>query len=59
MEMDIQMLLLEPHSDGGVANTGRAYIFFGGSSMDNIADVILTGEATNNDLEFQFHPQVM
>ncbi len=27
---------------------GRAYIFFGGSSMDNTADVIMTGEATNN-----------
>jgi len=29
-------------------NTGRAYIFHGGSSMDNIADVIMTGEGTSN-----------
>ena len=30
--------------DNGGAFTGRAYIYFGGSSMNNIADVILTGE---------------
>jgi hypothetical protein len=29
--------------------TGRSYIFFGGSSMDNIADVTLTGEGSNNN----------
>jgi hypothetical protein len=28
--------------------TGQAYIYYGGSSMDNIADVIMTGEGTNN-----------
>ena len=33
---------------GYSGNTGRAYIFFGGSSMNNTADVIMTGEATGN-----------
>jgi hypothetical protein len=28
--------------------TGKAYIFFGGAAMNNIADVTLTGEAVNN-----------
>ena len=28
--------------------TGRAYIYLGGPAMDNIADVTMTGEATNN-----------
>lgn len=27
---------------------GRAYIYFGGSSMNNTADVIMTGESTSN-----------
>jgi hypothetical protein len=27
--------------------TGRAYIYFGGSTMNNVADVIMTGEGTN------------
>lgn len=31
---------------GYSSNTGRAYIYFGGYSMDNIADVILTGPST-------------
>jgi hypothetical protein len=30
-------------------NTGRAYIYFGGASMNNTADVTLTGETTNNN----------
>jgi len=30
------------------SNTGRAYIFYGGATMNNIADVTLTGEAPNN-----------
>ncbi|MBK8981993.1 MAG: FG-GAP repeat protein [Ignavibacteria bacterium] len=29
------------------STTGRAYIFFGGSSMNNVADVTMTGEGTN------------
>jgi len=33
---------------GYSTNTGRAYIYFGGSSMNNVADVIMTGEAINN-----------
>jgi hypothetical protein len=30
------------------SNTGRAYIYYGGLSMNTIANVILTGGATNN-----------
>ena len=30
------------------STTGRAYIFYGGPAMDNIPDVVLTGEAFNN-----------
>ncbi|MBK8983682.1 MAG: FG-GAP repeat protein [Ignavibacteria bacterium] len=29
-------------------NSGRAYIYFGGNAMDNISDVILTGEAPDD-----------
>jgi len=35
-------------ASGFNGNTGRAYIYYGSSSMDNIADVILTGETTEN-----------
>jgi hypothetical protein len=34
--------------NGGGTNAGRAYIYFGGLSMNNIADVILTGEAAGD-----------
>ncbi|HEX9656928.1 MAG TPA: FG-GAP-like repeat-containing protein [Bacteroidota bacterium] len=33
------------NNDAGGADAGRAYVFFGSASMDNIADVILTGAA--------------
>ncbi|MBV6479508.1 MAG: hypothetical protein HGGPFJEG_02282 [Ignavibacteria bacterium] len=33
---------------GYTSNTGRAYVYFGGATMDNIADVNMTGEATGN-----------
>ena len=33
-----------PNNDAKGSNTGRSYIYFGGSSMDNTADVIMTGE---------------
>ncbi len=32
----------------GYSNIGRAYIYFGGTSMDNIPDVTMTGEAAAN-----------
>jgi len=35
-------------NDAGGSNAGRVYIFFGGTSMDNIADVIMTGEAAGD-----------
>ena len=37
-------------NNAGGNSAGRAYIFFGGGSMDNIADVTLTGEAAGDDL---------
>lgn len=36
------------HGSGLSSATGRAYIFFGGPSMDGVADVILDGEARND-----------
>ena len=36
-------------NDAGGSNSGRAYIYFGGTSMDNIADIILTGATTNDE----------
>ncbi len=34
---------------GNNSFTGKSYIYFGGSSMNDIADVTMTGEATNDD----------
>jgi hypothetical protein len=31
------------------SNTGRVYIYYGGSDMDNVADVIMTGEARSDN----------
>lgn len=39
-------------SDAGGTNSGRAYIYFGGISMNNAADIIITGEASSNELGF-------
>ena len=35
-------------NDDNETNSGKAYIYFGGSSMDNVADVTMHGEATYN-----------
>jgi hypothetical protein len=35
-------------NDAGGSEAGRVYIYFGGPSMDNIADVILTGAASGD-----------
>ncbi len=35
-------------NDAGGTNAGRVYIFLGGTSMDDIADVIITGTVPNN-----------
>jgi len=37
---------------GYSSNTGRAYIYFGGSSMNNVADVTMTGEAIDNSFGY-------
>jgi hypothetical protein len=36
------------NNDAGGASAGRAYIYFGGSSMDNTPDVTMTGEAASD-----------
>lgn len=35
-------------ADAYSTNTGRAYVYFGGASMNNTSDVTMTGEATYN-----------
>ncbi|MBK6505303.1 MAG: FG-GAP repeat protein [Ignavibacteria bacterium] len=35
-------------ADGFISNTGKAYLFFGGTSMNNTPDATMTGETTNN-----------
>jgi hypothetical protein len=37
-------------ADGGGTDRGQAYIYYGGSPMDNIADVTFTGGADSNEL---------
>ncbi|MFZ1321329.1 MAG: FG-GAP-like repeat-containing protein [Ignavibacteria bacterium] len=34
------------------SSIGRAYIFFGGNSMDGVADIIMTGESTNSSFGY-------
>ena len=37
-------------NDAAGANAGRAYVYFGGMSMDAVADLTLTGEAAGDQL---------
>jgi len=39
-------------NDGGGPNAGRAYIYFGGTAPDGVADLLLTGEAQADFLGF-------
>ncbi len=39
-------------SDAGGADAGRAYVYFGGPSRDNIADMTLTGAAAGDNLGY-------
>ncbi|MBK8553938.1 MAG: FG-GAP repeat protein [Ignavibacteria bacterium] len=41
-----------PFSNAGGINAGRAYIFFGGNSMNNFADVTMTGSAGGDVLGY-------
>jgi len=41
-----------PYNDGGATNAGRAYIFYGGSSMDNIADKTITSTYANTNFGY-------
>ena len=38
------------YSDAGGRDAGRVYVFFGGPAMDNVPDVIVTGEADDDQL---------
>jgi len=40
------------NNDAGGTDAGRAYIYYGGASMDNLADVVLTGEAAEDYFGF-------
>lgn len=42
-----------PLNDAAGSNAGRAYVYYGGSSMDNIADVILTGQGAGDQFGFR------
>ena len=46
------MIVGAPYNDAGGSDAGRAYIYFGGSSMDNIADVTLTGAAAGDQFGY-------
>ncbi len=37
---------------GSNTNTGKAYVYFGGVSMNNIADVTFTGETPQSDFGY-------
>ena len=39
--------------DGGLFRVGKVFIYFGGSSMDNIADIILTGTENFQSLGYR------
>ncbi|MEZ4823393.1 MAG: FG-GAP repeat protein [Ignavibacteria bacterium] len=39
-------------AQSNTSNTGKAYIYFGGVSMNNVADAVITGEGTNNYLGY-------
>ena len=39
-----------PDNQSNGAGAGRAYIYFGGAAMDNIADAVLTGDAAGDAL---------
>ncbi|MBL0108387.1 MAG: hypothetical protein IPP52_14170 [Ignavibacteria bacterium] len=42
MVTDTVMIVGANGNDAGGSNAGRAYIYFGGSAMNNVADVIMT-----------------
>lgn len=42
-----------PLNDAAGSNAGRAYIFYGGFSMDNVPDVILTGQGAGDQFGFR------
>ena len=53
MEMDIADVIVGAYqNDAGGSLAGRAYIYYGGSTMDNTADVILTGAAADDNFGY-------
>jgi len=41
-----------PLNDGGGTKKGRAYVYYGGASMDSTADVVLTGEGSDDSFGY-------
>ena len=37
-----------PYNDAGGSNAGRAYLYYGGAVMNNVADVVFTGAAADD-----------
>ena len=43
------LIIGAPNNDAGGSNAGRAYIYFGGQTIDIIPDVVLNGEAASDN----------
>ncbi len=41
-----------PHNDAAGSNAGRAYVYFGGPSLDAVADIVISGVADNAQLGY-------
>jgi energy-converting hydrogenase Eha subunit B len=41
-----------PDNDDGGSDAGRAYVYFGGPAGDAVADLTMTGEASNNNFGY-------
>ncbi len=49
---DADLVVGARYADAGHPNAGRAYVFFGGMGMDAMADLIVTGAASFDNLGF-------
>ncbi|HMS34471.1 MAG TPA: integrin alpha [Ignavibacteria bacterium] len=53
------LIIGAPFNDAGGSNAGRAYIYFGGSNMNNTADVNFQEPLLTISSDIQFHQQVI
>lgn len=44
------VIIGSPYNDAGGTHAGRAYVYFGGYTMNNVVDVVITGAAAFNNL---------